>query len=365
MDPTTKQAKTKVLYLDDEVNNLQAFKAVFRKDFEVHIAATPQEAHDILDANPIEVIISDQRMPIQTGTEFFHEVVKRHPDPIRILLTGFVDIQAVIDAINKGEVFRFLTKPWNEDEVRISIENAAEMLRTRRELNARTSELELAYEELDQFVYSASHDLRSPITSLKGILEIAARESEPSMDYLDMIRTVVTKMDQYVVNVINYYRSNRTGLHPEEVDIAVLITELLEEFRFHPAAEQVDLQTDLQPGIMLRSDPIKLNMIVRNLVLNAIQFQRKDNPQKKVWISGKAEGDTYCLNVEDNGQGIRQDLGDRLFEMFQRDNLYKAGTGLGLYIVHQSVKKLRGRIEYKSEVGKGATFSVLLPMNLF
>jgi DNA-binding NtrC family response regulator len=121
-----------VLYIDDEPHNLTAFKAAFRRDFNVFIANSATEAYQIIEENDIHIILSDQRMPIITGIEFFESIVASHPEPIRILITGYTDINAVVDAINRGQVYKYLTKPWNEDDIRIFVFRAFEVFNLRR-----------------------------------------------------------------------------------------------------------------------------------------------------------------------------------------------------------------------------------------
>ena len=121
-----------VLYLDDEEHNLTAFRAAFRRDFHVHVTTVPSEAVRILQEHPIEVVISDQKMPDISGVEFFEMIMADHPDPVRMLLTGHADIDAVIDAINKGRIYKYISKPWNEAELKRLVEEAAELCRVRR-----------------------------------------------------------------------------------------------------------------------------------------------------------------------------------------------------------------------------------------
>lgn len=113
----TTEVKPTVLYVDDELNNLLSFKAAFRRQFNILTADSAAEARRILKSTPVQIIVSDQRMPQMTGIEFFSSILEDFPDPVRILLTGYADIQAVIDAINLGQVFRYCTKPWNEEEI--------------------------------------------------------------------------------------------------------------------------------------------------------------------------------------------------------------------------------------------------------
>lgn len=118
--------KITVLYVDDEENNLFSFKATFRMKYEVLTAVSAKEALTILSTKPVHVIISDQRMPEMTGVEFFEIVLEKFPDPIRVLLTGYTDMSAVVDAINKGKIYHYLDKPWNEEELDLTINRAYE-----------------------------------------------------------------------------------------------------------------------------------------------------------------------------------------------------------------------------------------------
>lgn len=125
--------KINVLYIDDEVNNLTSFKATFRRNFNITTAESADEGLKILEREFIHVILSDQRMPKMTGIEFFESIQNIYPNPIRILMTGYTDINAVIDAINRGQVYKYLTKPWVEDDVKIFVEKAFEVYRLRKE----------------------------------------------------------------------------------------------------------------------------------------------------------------------------------------------------------------------------------------
>lgn len=141
--------KYSVLYVDDEVNNLQAFKATFRRDYKIFLAESAKEARELLQEQEVEIIITDQRMPGETGVEFLESILKTHPEPIRILLTGYTDIQAVIDAINKGKVYHYLTKPWEEEYLRTVVHNAYEVFMLRKENRQLTESLLKANDQLE------------------------------------------------------------------------------------------------------------------------------------------------------------------------------------------------------------------------
>lgn len=144
-----KEEKIKILYVDDEENNLQAFKASFRRDYKVFIAISAQEARDFLKTQEVDIIITDQRMPEETGVDFLASIIPLYPDPIRILLTGYTNIQAVIDAINKGQVYHYLTKPWEEDYLRTVIKNAYEIYSLRKENKKLTEDLIKSNDQLE------------------------------------------------------------------------------------------------------------------------------------------------------------------------------------------------------------------------
>ena len=138
-----------VLYVDDEVINLKAFQANYRRIFNVYIARTAKEGEKILEDENIQVVLSDQRMPEVTGVEFFESILKKYPDTIRILITAFSNIQAVIDAINKGNVYRYVTKPWDKDELQSIIQNAYEVFILREENKKLNESLILANKQLE------------------------------------------------------------------------------------------------------------------------------------------------------------------------------------------------------------------------
>lgn len=141
--------KSSILYIDDEVNNLNAFKASFRREYEITLCGSPLEAYEILKNQTFELIITDQRMPEMNGTDFLASILKFYPETMRILLTGYADINAVIAAINKGEIYRYVTKPWKENELRGVISSAFEVYSLRKENKLLTQSLLKANEQLE------------------------------------------------------------------------------------------------------------------------------------------------------------------------------------------------------------------------
>jgi len=129
-------SKANILYVDDESNNLVGFTSLFRRHFNVHTASSAKEGIKILREHPIEVIITDQRMPEMTGVQFLEAIMPDYPDTMRLILTGYTDIEAIISSINCGHVFRYFTKPWEENEMRQTIETAVCIYRLNQENQA-------------------------------------------------------------------------------------------------------------------------------------------------------------------------------------------------------------------------------------
>jgi response regulator RpfG family c-di-GMP phosphodiesterase len=147
--PKPTEEKIKLLYVDDEENNLTSFKATFRRIYEIYTASSGEEGRRILENNEIEVIITDQRMPGMTGVEFLESIIGDFPEPMRILLTGYTDIQALIDAVNRGQIYRYMTKPWNEEEMKMFIRQAYEIYSLRKENKVLTKSLLQANKQLE------------------------------------------------------------------------------------------------------------------------------------------------------------------------------------------------------------------------
>lgn len=354
-------ATIKVLYVDDEPNNLLAFQAGFRRHYEIYTANTVAEGLKMLNENEIEVIIADQRMPKTTGVEFFNIIRKVNPDPIRILLTGYTDIEAIIDAINKGEIFRYIKKPWDEMELMTAIKNAHEIYQTRKQLKNKVGELQRANDELNRFVYSTSHDLRSPLSNILGILNVAKLQ-EPLADpneYFDMIENCVNKMDGFIHKIIEYYKGIRLDEVYEEVDFKKMFVHSIELCNMQNP--QIVFEVQVNQPVAFCCDAFRLSLILNNLISNAVKYQRVDEANPKVKLIADVNEKEVRINIEDNGIGIIEEHVNKIFQIFFRSTDFKNGLGIGLYIVKEALTKIGGEILVKSEFGKGSTFTLVVP----
>lgn len=354
--------KIAVLYVDDERHNLYAFRASFRNDYQIFIAESAEEGRAILAEHQISVVVADQRMPKETGIEFLESIKKSHPQTMRILLTGYTDIQAVISAVNLGNIFRYLQKPWHEDEIKEAINSAFEVYDARVQLIQKNMELEKAYRELDKFVYSASHDMRSPLMSILGIVRLSRMEQDLSNThkYFDMIEQSVQRMDEFIKNIIGYYKNNRIETKDTEIAVDVLMEEVLRDIDPKLKSTDVALRTQSDLGAPLIADRVKLHIILTNLISNAFRYQ-KPELGKCIEIRVKVTEQLAVFEIEDNGIGIANDELEGIFKMFHRATNNNPGSGVGLYITKDAVNRMGGTIAVSSTLGKGSTFTVRFP----
>jgi signal transduction histidine kinase len=354
--------KVRVLYIDDEVNNLQSFKALFRKDYEIFIAESGAEAKLILDAEPMHVIISDQRMPGMTGVEFFESILEKHPHPIRILLTGYTDIQAVVEAINRGQIYRFIDKPWDPQALAIAINNAYDIFHTRFLLREQNVQLKKAYDELDKFVYSASHDLRAPLASVLGLVKVAQSDDVSKMpDYMHMIETTIHKMDVFVQNIIKYHRSNRADVEISHIQFEKLLNEILTDLHNNKIAENFIINKKFSEPVFIRSDESRIRIILSNIILNALKFFDEAKTERTLSIEMNTNHERSLIIIEDNGIGIPDEMQAKIFEMFFRGKHMNAGSGVGLYVASEAIKKINGQIKIESTPNVGSRFIIEIP----
>ena len=158
-----------ILYVDDEPNNLLVFRSTFRRDYKVLTANSAQEGIEILNEKPVHLIITDQRMPGMTGVQFLEQILPEFPDPIRMILTGFSDVEAIIKAINDGQVFRYITKPWDEQELRVTLKNAREMFLLRQNNKQLFRDLQTRLEEQEKILQTFQKFVPEPV--VKKVLE--------------------------------------------------------------------------------------------------------------------------------------------------------------------------------------------------
>ena len=332
--------------------------------YQVFTATDTNIALQLLADNPdIRVIFCDQRMPGKNGVEFFAEIKERFPLPIRILITAFTEIDVVIDAINNGHIFRYIRKPWIEVDVLSAINEANNYYLTSSMLQAKIIELETAYNELNKFAYSVSHDLRSP---LSGILTAVDTMNEMSdlteiREMLGLIEKSIFKLEDYIAGMHDYYRSQHGQLKINPIDFHELAGELKSMFQIYLNNQKVVLTMKVEQQGVFSSDASLVKMILNNLITNAIKYQKKQAVDKKISLEIQADQQQARIMISDTGIGIAESQYEEIFHLFSKVSSHGTGSGIGLYNVKNAVNKLGGTLEVKSIVGDGSTFTLIIP----
>ena len=350
----------KVLYIDDEENNLIAFKASFRRLYEIYTAISAADGLKILKSVNIQVVIADQKMPNTTGVEFFKSISQTFPDPVRILLTGYTDIEALADAINHGDIYRYITKPWNDLELHNSIKNAYEAYKAKIDLRNKIDELEKANDELNHFIYSISHELRAPLVSVMGIVNLVKMEDlyYSSGEYWGLVENCSNKLDYYIQKTLQYHKNNKKEPEESFVEFKPIVAELIELYSY--ANKDTQFSVDVNQPVPFRSDLFRIEVILGNLISNAIKYQKSNEVNKKVNISITVSHEFAEITITDNGVGILNEHLEKIFTQFFKSKNHH-GSGLGLFIVKEALNKINGRIAVNSSLDHGTTFKISIP----
>lgn len=237
--------------------------------------------------------------------------------------------------------------------------------RRKAELNLERQNKELikTNSELDRFVYSVSHDLRSPLTSILGLLSFIEDESEEkdTLEHAKMIRNSINRLDEFIKNILSYSRNNRTGLEAEKISIQETVSGILDSLQSVSEAKGINFQIDIQESQPFYTDRLRFNTILENLVSNAIKYHKEEEESDKyIKITGFADQENLQISIADNGIGIAPEYHKKIFDMFFRISGNKDGSGIGLYIVKDTIEILQGSIELNSERDLGTTFIITL-----
>nr|MCU0450312.1 HAMP domain-containing histidine kinase [Bernardetiaceae bacterium] len=230
-------------------------------------------------------------------------------------------------------------------------------------LEARNQELTKLNRELDQFVYSVSHDLRAPVASMRGLVELLRAENQdPRLDvYIQMQQTSLLKQDQFIHNLVDFSRNERLPLVPQEIALADLVQTSAAQQGHQPSPTTVQIETDIAQTAPFYSDQRRLGVIFNNLIANALRYQQPNHATPWLKVTGQANHQQAVIQFTDNGIGIAAEHQLRVFDMFYRASEQSVGSGLGLYIVKETLAKLGGQISLSSTLGRGSSFTVTLP----
>jgi PAS domain S-box-containing protein len=234
-------------------------------------------------------------------------------------------------------------------------------------LRATNENLKKTNNELDRFVYSVSHDLRAPLSSVLGIIgvaEMTANDEEMVKLHLGMMKDAVTKLDGFIGDILDYSRNARLEVKAGKICFQQLMQDVNNQLQFMVGSQPANLRVHISGETPFYSDKSRLFIVLNNLVSNAIRYGNPHLPDPFVEVNIVVNEQEAEISVKDNGIGIPADKLERIFDIFYRVSKKSTGSGLGLYIVKETVTRLSGKVNVQSELGKGSVFTVRIP-NLF
>lgn len=388
-----------LLIVDDENDILEAVERLLRKQYRVLSARTPEEAMEHLAVEPVQVVMSDQRMPTMSGVELLANIRGEYPSVVRVLLTGYSNIDHVIDAINEGHVYRYVSKPWDPAEFKSVVRQSfarwderrerEELVEQVREANVALAErnrlLSQKNEELhtldrvkDVFMEVVSHELNTPIAVILGYAFLLKREVVDTEN--EVIRKAVVGIESNGNRLKNIStsifkmldQSDAHGVVTAPIDFGQLLGDVhTQVMPFLTKREQTVTLEIANDAKVLEGDQPKLHDIFLNLLMNAIKFS-PDGEEIRVVAASDADPNFIVVSVCDRGIGIAEDDIEQVFNPFFStfDSQYhssgefefgKRGIGLGLAVARRFTQMHGGTIDVSSARGEGSTFRVRLP----
>jgi signal transduction histidine kinase len=230
-----------------------------------------------------------------------------------------------------------------------------------RVVEQRNNELRKLNTELDRFVYSASHDLRAPLASIMGLVTLSRIEKENQEEYLDMIERSVKRLDGFISDIIDYSRNARLEVMPEAIDFEKTIHAIFDNVKFLDHQNKIRRHVTIHGTGQFFSDRVRLDIILNNIISNAVKYHNLNQEDPTIEVRVWHDARKATIQVIDNGQGISEEHHNNIFKMFYRANSDSKGSGLGLYIVSETVQKLGGQLQFESKLGAGSLFTVILP----
>jgi signal transduction histidine kinase len=375
-----------ILVVDDEVRIVELLHRELGRAYKVFTATSGEEALKILDKEPIVLVIADQRMPGMSGTELMERIVQSYPDIIRILLTGYTDLNALVDAINRGQVYRYISKPWEPEELKIIVQQSIERYELREEnrfliedLKKKNIELRHALQELQKaqneliraerlstigkMANMIVHDFKNPLTSLLGMTDLLLTcridDEERKNQYYKIIRKETERIIQMVHEILEYVKGEGPVLNREHQDLQKFMEEVYQEIGHYLTGSGIEVQLgNVSPGSILL-DEKHFRRVLYNLATNAREAMKEGGT---LTLSVAVEQDHALFRVSDTGKGIPEQLQEKIFEPFFTTGKC-TGLGLGLAIVKRIVESHKGEITIESSNENGTTFCIRIPLS--
>lgn len=306
----------------------------------------------IFGINPVSIL----------GRNGFDFVPETKRNELRICLEeakGNTSGEITLRTNNGDEVFFevTVTNHVDHDEIRGMVVFMYDITERR----AIQKKLETEKHQLDHVIYKTTHDLRAPLRSALGLIQLAELEPEQYMKYLGLIKSSLARLDGMIDEMNSFYKNDKLAIQNDRIDIRTLIDREIENLNNMPEAQDIRFDVFVDGDVPFYSDPIRVKTIVSNLLSNAIKYSDPQKMRKYIQLSAHVFADWLFLTIEDNGIGIGTEHQEKIFDLFYRVSSDKRGTGLGLYIVKDTIDRLKGKIYVRSKRGEGTSFTITLP----
>lgn len=367
----------KIMIIDDEMAHVELIRRSLVKAYKgitVNFANTLSEGEVAIEKEQPDLLLLDLNLPDGKGIDFLLEKSKWVTEFPVIMMTSQGSEKIAVDALKAG-AFDYLVKddkifssmPQIVERTIFESEHAKQRREKAKSINDRYSDLEKTNKNLSSFVYSASHDLKAPLRSILGLINLTKQETSEydRRMYLDMMEKSVAKLQDFIVDLVTYSQNSNLPLEISDINAEDLFNELIETHKFHEHSSKIDISTKFDGDKTFSSDIKRLNIVLNNLVSNAVKYHdlTKENPYINLHFDN-TDSHTINIKISDNGLGIPEEYQSKIFDMFARANNTQEGSGLGLYIVKETVEKLGGSISFNSEETKGSEFILSLPRDI-
>jgi signal transduction histidine kinase len=367
----TAKLTLKILCLEDDIEDFEILNYTLERSgvaFTSRQVDTREKFIEALEQFHPDVILSDHSLPLFNSTDALALCREMKYQAPFILVTGAVSDEFAVNSMKQGADDYILKS--NLNRLASAIETAIRHRETEKakiravaDLAARNDQLLKINQELDSLVYSVSHNLRAPLMSVLGLLNLAKDEAnrEALCKYYELMESSIKRLDDTVKEILDYSRNARQELSLERVDLRRLIDETLEKMKYMTNFDKLDIEISVKDKVVYNSDYYRLSVIINNIISNAIKYQDTSKSQSFLKIRVVVDASAAKFHFEDNGIGIDPQFLPKIFNMFFRATAKNEGSGLGLYIVKEAIEKLNGHIEIDSAPGKGTIFRMELP----
>lgn len=356
--------KRDILYVDDEMDNIIVFEAAFEDDFNVLTADSGQEALEILERVPVPVVVADQRMPGMTGVEFFEIVRRKYPHIKRIILTGYTEPDAMLDAINKGQIFQFVKKPWDRPMLMSLLIRAMEAHDLSVTNTALTDRLVISERGalLGQATARLTHEMSNQLSMLPllELIESKYSDQEELVSIAEFARKTYERLVGLLQEVKDFMRFENQEFARRPISLPETIHDLISFLRFDRTVPHDKFQLQVDDEAIVVANQVKLQQVLVNLIKNAA-FAIRDEADGSIQVTISRNGKFAEIRVADNGSGIPDAVLERIWEPFFTTK-GDEGNGLGLDISRRLIEAHDGEMVCESTSTAGTTFLIRLPL---